>query len=308
MRTAAPAQPFLGSIPPGCLAQWHARDTVLVDLMPVLGNVSIFLFFCIRRSTRTELPVPPTPSKDPTTERLPADRQVPVRKSRQPSPPQRSAMAPAIPITGRGVGGGGMPAYTYDHFPTSGKHVRTHRVHKGIQPVPEQRSGLHSQALPAAKVLTRTHTPNTERPGPPPTPQQPFYYTMVPGLRSDPTFAGPAFACTTSPKRRSALALPNTGVPAMQGYSREPPHPGLPLTVPTPQNDSTTLGQVRSKAKGFGAATLVFSAAGFLALSRVHKPTLSRASRPGVTMTAGPVDSPTKSHKGLILEQNQAET
>ena len=39
----------------------------------------------------------------------------------------------------------------------------------------------------------------------------------------------------------------------MQGYRRATPHPGLSGTVPAAQNDGTTLGQIWSKGKGFGA-------------------------------------------------------
>ena len=77
---------------------------------------------------------------------------------------------------------------------------------------------------------------------------------------------------TTSLWRWSAHL--NTGVPAMQGYRRAPPHPGLQGTVLMAQNYGITLGQVRSKGNGFCATTPVIGEAGVLALSQVHKLTL----------------------------------
>ena len=92
------------------------------------------------------------------------------------------------------------------------------------------------------------------------------------GVCSDPT-------CTVRPEGADLPPLPIRNFPPMQGYRREPPHPGQPGTVPAAQNDSATKGRILFKGKGFGATMPVLSAAGFLALSRVHKPTLSRASR-----------------------------
>ena len=114
------------------------RDTILVDLMQVphpwgLATMTVtwlfsrvlhmvklqhlFLFFSLEHPLALISLDRARRARDPTTELLPADRQVPARKPHWPSPSQLSTVAPPV-----------MGLCTHAHLPTRGKHVCTYRA------------------------------------------------------------------------------------------------------------------------------------------------------------------------------------